>query len=387
MQVRRARAPSVRQRVASSARRSSPYSAREAELAPELDRLRAPRSSSFRSESTSRRFAPSIAGAGCRRRLGRRRSPPRLRAAAGRRAPPPRAELSDRGDEGAASRALGPLAVERLGSRATSRSRRCATASPARASSPCPCSRTATAARRPCSCRRWRWRSPSSSRAPTRSPTATGWRTASTAGSSSRATRRRSSARCSRRLPIPATLGAAGARDGRARLLLGALHRRAVGDPVRGMGARAFVKSTAARVRDASATGSASRRDAQRRRRVPRVPPAAVRRRQPVPARTRRRARAPRAHGRDEPALGRHAGLPLQLVQLRLPRGCGASPATGVRMVHRVDGPVGVYRGFDDGTDARIAEINASSPTRRSCSRATASTSTASSGSSCATRS
>jgi len=29
-----------------------------------------------------------------------------------------------------------------------------------------------------------------------------------------------------------------------------------------------------------------------------------------------------------------------------------------VRMVHRVDGPVGVYRGFDDGTDARIAEIN-----------------------------
>jgi glycosyltransferase involved in cell wall biosynthesis len=31
----------------------------------------------------------------------------------------------------------------------------------------------------------------------------------------------------------------------------------------------------------------------------------------------------------------------------------------GVRMVHRVDGPVGVYRGFDDGTDRRIAEINA----------------------------
>src|SRR3954449_2313732 len=30
----------------------------------------------------------------------------------------------------------------------------------------------------------------------------------------------------------------------------------------------------------------------------------------------------------------------------------------GVRMVHRVDGPVGVYRGFDDGTDTRIAAIN-----------------------------
>ena len=28
-------------------------------------------------------------------------------------------------------------------------------------------------------------------------------------------------------------------------------------------------------------------------------------------------------------------------------------------MVHRVDGPIGAYRGFDDGTDARIAAINA----------------------------
>ena len=31
---------------------------------------------------------------------------------------------------------------------------------------------------------------------------------------------------------------------------------------------------------------------------------------------------------------------------------------SGVRMAHRVDGPVGVYRGFDDGTDRRIAAIN-----------------------------
>jgi glycosyltransferase involved in cell wall biosynthesis len=30
----------------------------------------------------------------------------------------------------------------------------------------------------------------------------------------------------------------------------------------------------------------------------------------------------------------------------------------GARMVHRVDGPIGAYRGFDDGTDVRIAEIN-----------------------------
>jgi glycosyltransferase involved in cell wall biosynthesis len=31
----------------------------------------------------------------------------------------------------------------------------------------------------------------------------------------------------------------------------------------------------------------------------------------------------------------------------------------GARMVHRVDGPIGAYRGFDDGTDGQIAEINA----------------------------
>jgi glycosyltransferase involved in cell wall biosynthesis len=30
----------------------------------------------------------------------------------------------------------------------------------------------------------------------------------------------------------------------------------------------------------------------------------------------------------------------------------------GCRMVHRVDGPIGTYRGFDDGTDARIATVN-----------------------------
>ncbi|MDH4102783.1 MAG: glycosyltransferase [Thermoleophilia bacterium] len=31
----------------------------------------------------------------------------------------------------------------------------------------------------------------------------------------------------------------------------------------------------------------------------------------------------------------------------------------GCRVVHRVDGPIGAYRGFDDGTDDRIAAINA----------------------------
>jgi len=31
----------------------------------------------------------------------------------------------------------------------------------------------------------------------------------------------------------------------------------------------------------------------------------------------------------------------------------------GCRMVHRVDGPIGAYRGYDDGTDRRVAAINA----------------------------
>ncbi len=30
----------------------------------------------------------------------------------------------------------------------------------------------------------------------------------------------------------------------------------------------------------------------------------------------------------------------------------------GARMVHRVDGPIGVYRGHDDGTDLRLAQLN-----------------------------
>jgi glycosyltransferase involved in cell wall biosynthesis len=32
----------------------------------------------------------------------------------------------------------------------------------------------------------------------------------------------------------------------------------------------------------------------------------------------------------------------------------------GARLVHRVDGPIGVYRGFDDGTDQRILAVNRS---------------------------
>ena len=57
--------------------------------------------------------------------------------------------------------------------------------------------------------------------------------------------------------------------------------------------------------------------------------------------------------------LGRDAGMSLQLVQLRR-RAAAALRACGARMVHRVDGPIGVYRGFDDGTDGdRRAERGA----------------------------
>jgi glycosyltransferase involved in cell wall biosynthesis len=40
-------------------------------------------------------------------------------------------------------------------------------------------------------------------------------------------------------------------------------------------------------------------------------------------------------------------------------RRLGRFDRPGCRIVHRVDGPIGVYRGFDDGTDARIAAVNA----------------------------
>ena len=39
-------------------------------------------------------------------------------------------------------------------------------------------------------------------------------------------------------------------------------------------------------------------------------------------------------------------------------RRLGRFARAGCRMVHRVDGPIGVYRGFDDGTDRHIADLN-----------------------------
>jgi len=42
----------------------------------------------------------------------------------------------------------------------------------------------------------------------------------------------------------------------------------------------------------------------------------------------------------------------------RLRRLRRANPGRNLRMVHRVDGPIGVYRGHDDGTDQRIWQLN-----------------------------
>ena len=67
--------------------------------------------------------------------------------------------------------------------------------------------------------------------------------------------------------------------------------------------------------------------------------------------------RAARAGGRGEPHLGGHTRAASSTRSTSTSTGCAASPATA-RIVHRVDGPIGVYRGFDDGTDRRIVEIN-----------------------------
>ena len=61
---------------------------------------------------------------------------------------------------------------------------------------------------------------------------------------------------------------------------------------------------------------------------------------------------------------------------------CAGSRPRGARMVHRVDGPIGVYRGYDDGPTSASSSSTARWPTPPCSSRATASRSTSSSGSS-----
>ncbi len=80
--------------------------------------------------------------------------------------------------------------------------------------------------------------------------------------------------------------------------------------------------------------GDAPRLPQRRRRprRLPRVRAAALRRREPVHRGARARGRGARARRRVEPDLGRHAVLPLQLVQLRLPA------TAAVRARRRADG-------------------------------------------------
>jgi glycosyltransferase involved in cell wall biosynthesis len=58
-----------------------------------------------------------------------------------------------------------------------------------------------------------------------------------------------------------------------------------------------------------------------------------------------------RLGGRTRACVLHAAAFDVERVRRRLPSEC--------RVVHRVDGPLARYRGFDDGTDARVAEINA----------------------------
>jgi hypothetical protein len=51
--------------------------------------------------------------------------------------------------------------------------------------------------------------------------------------------------------------------------------------------------------------------------------------------------------------------------------------------VHRVDGLIGAYRGFDDGTDRRIAEVNGKLADATILQSASASSSTSSSAANC----
>ena len=159
---------------------------------------------------------------------------------------------------------------------------------------------------------------------------------------------------------------------------------RRVPDPCASSRQRAVARELGTEV---DALRSPSRR-ARRSRALPRVRAAADGRRAPVPPRARRRARAARAASSRSTAsrAGTH-GLPLQLLQLRLPpaspvrtrrlsASCIASTARSGRTAGSTTAPT---RGSPRST--------ASSPTRRSSSRGTASTRTARSGSSSSTRS
>ena len=112
-----------------------------------------------------------------------------------------------------------------------------------------------------------------------------------------------------------------------------------------------------------------------RHRPLPRVRAGAGRRRTPVPSSACAGARGPRARRRAQPDLGRTRACLFNSFNFDFAR-VRRFARRDCRMVHRVDGPIGAYRGFDDGTDARIVRSTSSSRPRRSCSPATASRST-----------
>ena len=245
----------------------------------------------------------------------------------------------------------------------------------ARASSS-PSGTTATRARRRCSCRRWRWGGPSSSVAPRRSRPGTSSRTATTAGSSRPETTTPSRGGSRELLADEAAGRGAGrrARETVERVSHGSSTRapRASLAARRRRGRRWTLGDAAARGRHSALVASGGGRrvaatevDRVRYRRG-RADLALFHEYAPPPSggghqflRALRRARAPRPRGRAEPDLGCDAELPVQLVQLRLPRGCSGSRATTCAWCTASTGRSASTAGSTTAPTQRIAAINA----------------------------
>ena len=209
-----------------------------------------------------------------------------------------------------------------------------------------------------------------------RSRPATGSRTARTAGSSRRGTPtafERALARGAPRRVARPRARRARAGDGRARALRGSA--TSIGSSDSSARRRSVARDEVARVMRLGRAASAGRAVARvahapsrlagippRRQpisRLPRVRAVPSGRRPPVPPRACRASSraAGSSSSRTVSPAHTHACLfnSFNFDFARLRR----FAREGCRMVHRVDGPIGVYRGFDDGTDARIAAVNA----------------------------
>ena len=296
-------------------------------------------------------FRPDPADAGRRRRrVDRSRPAPRLtRSCSPSREPPGMVVPSWSRHRRPASALADAPANVRVEHRPSLRAR---PRSPAhrRASSCCPCRTTATRARRRFSSRRWRAASRSWSAARRRSRAATTSRTASNCrprpAGEPRGARERRSQRFSPTRRARAAIGARARETVEQHLTWGRYTRRHRRPPLAGLphyGSRVTLRR-ALRDPSASASGAPDARsgasvatevDRVRHRRRGRADLALFHEFAPPPygggnqflRALVARARAPRARRRAEPHLARHARLPLQLVQLRLPAAAALRPA------------------------------------------------------------